>query len=126
MLVKALRLWNKDVKLTADELRAQTPMVGWLRYDAGPYGGRDGRGAMTCLLMPRDANLTEPLVQLYSARIKIDKQGIRIRGEEDEWRRKERTSYKQVLWCWPYDGVEVHTYYAPPRGYETAGRRALA
>ena len=93
MLVKALRLWDKDVKLTAAQLRLQAPMVGRLRYEDSQYVGRDGRGPRKCLLMPADPNNTTPLCELFSARVKIDDKGIRIRGEEDEWRRKERSTY---------------------------------
>jgi len=115
MLVKALRLWHRDVKLTAEQVQAQTPLVGRLRYVASPYGGRDGRGAVQCLLMPQDRLSAEPLVQLYSARIRvIDERGLRIHGEEDEWRRKDRTAFKQVLWCWPVEGFTMEVI--PPRG----------
>ena len=109
--------------LSADELRTQQPMLGRLRYVASPYNGRDGRGALTCLLMPRDLQNTTPLVQLFSARIKvIDERGIRIVGEEDEWRRKERTSFRQVLWCWTDDPLSTIT--VAPRGDIVGGVRA--
>jgi hypothetical protein len=125
MLVKALRLFHREVKLTAAELRAQTPMVGRLRYEDSQYAGRDGRGPRKCLLMPLDLENTTPLCELFSAKMKIDEKGIRVRGEEDEWRRKERTAYKQVLWCWPHDGVEVRVEVTPPVDYSRAGRRAI-
>ena len=130
MLVKALPLWHRDVKLTADELRAQTPMVGRLRYTAAPYAGRDGRGALTYMLMPADPQKTDLLVQLFHAKLRIiDDRGIRIHGEEDEWRRKQRTSCKQVLWCWPASDADLQP--APRDPYEVedeqaAPRRALS
>lgn len=101
MLVRALRLWDKDVKLSAGQLRLQTPMIGRLRYEDSQYACRDGRGPRKCLLMPADPNITTPLCELFSARVKIDEKGIRVRGEEDQWRRKERSTYHQVLWCVP-------------------------
>ena len=76
-------------------------MIGRLRYSQNPYDGRDGRGYFRCLLMPLDKNVTDPLVQLHHALITIDHRGIRVEGKEDEWRRKERTEYDQVLWCRP-------------------------
>lgn len=42
--------------------------------------------------------------------VKIDDRGIRVRGEEDEWHRKERTTYQQVLWCMPLAEADI----APP------------
>ena len=77
-------------------------MIGRLRYEPNPFQGRDGRGAQLCLLMPLDVNITEPLVQLHHAMVKIDYRGIRVEGKEDEWRRRERTSFDQVLWCRPH------------------------
>jgi len=77
-------------------------MLGWLRFEDSYYRGSDGRGAHVCLLMPDDTTITDPLVQLYRAKIvKVEKRGILIRGEEDHWRRKERTTHMQTLWCWP-------------------------
>lgn len=101
MLVRALKLYDRDAKLTKEQLRAQAPMVGILLYEDNQYSGRDGRSSRRCLLMPPDKESTSPLCELSSARIKIDHRGIRVRGEEDEWRRKERITYQQVLWCIP-------------------------
>lgn len=112
MLVRALRLWDKDVKLSAGQLRLQTPMIGRLRYEDSQYGGQDGRGPRKCLLMPADPNDTTPLCELFSARVKIDEKGIRVRGEEDQWRRKERSTYHQVLWCVPVGHAD---FQPPPR-----------
>jgi len=70
-------------------------MVGELTY--GPH--LHGRST-SCLLMPL-AGSTDPLVQLFSCRIKIERRGILIRGEEDHWRRKHRESYQQTVWAWP-------------------------
>ena len=59
----------------------------------------------------RSSTLTAPLVQLHQAKITVDHPGIRIEGKEDEWRRKERTSYDQVLWCRPVSGDSVKVSY---------------
>ena len=76
-------------------------MVGCLRYEANPYRGSDGRGALTCLLMPVGSS-TDPHVQLFSARIRrIDARGIIIQGVEEHWQRKRHTDYPQALWAWP-------------------------
>lgn len=101
MLVRAKCLRQRDLQLSADELAAMPPMLGRLRYTPNPYQGRDGRGALTCLLMPVDPNQTDPLVQLHHATISIDHRGIRIEGKEDFYKRKERHTYDQVLWCKP-------------------------
>lgn len=118
MLVKALRLWNKDVKLTAEQLRRQTPMIGRLRYEDSQYRGHDGRGPRKCLLMPADPNSTDPLCELFSAKIKVDDKGIRVRGEEDEWRRKTRMTYRQVLWCVPASGADLQPPLRHPHDIE--------
>lgn len=102
MLVQALCLRRQGVKLTPEELRAVTPMVGTLVLDKSTYKGRDGRGDQVCLLMPT-GNSTIPHVELFSARlIRIEQRGILIGGEEDLWNRKKRTTYPQVLWAWPF------------------------
>lgn len=102
MLVRSLFLRHLGAKLTPEQLHDQTPMVGRLRFEHAYYGGRDGRGAHVCLLMPDNPQLTDPIAQLHRAKvIKIEARGVLIRGEEDHWRRKERTSYPQVLWAWP-------------------------
>ncbi len=141
MLFKALKLYHRDTKLTAAELRAQTPMIGRLRYEDSQYAGRDGRGPRKALLMPPDPNSTTPLCELHSAKVKIDDKGVRIRREEDEWRRKNPTTYQQVLWCVPLadgepkppprDPYEVEDERASIRSatypsYATAGKRARA
>jgi hypothetical protein len=118
MLVRALRLWDKDVKLTAAQLRLQRPMIGRLRYEDSQYAGRDGRGPRKCLLMPADPNNTTPLCELFSARVKNDEKGIRVRGEEDEWRRKERSTYHQVLWCVPVGDGELQPQPKHPHDVE--------
>ena len=44
----------------------------------------------------------QPLVEMFSARlVRIEARGILISGEEDEWDRKRRTSFRQTLWAWP-------------------------
>ncbi|ALV07313.1 hypothetical protein [Roseateles depolymerans] len=102
MLVRALCLRRQGVKLTPEELRAATPLVGTLILDKSTYKGRDGRGNQVCLLMPT-GNSTVPHVELFSARlIRIEQRGILIGGEEDIWKRKKRTTYPQVLWAWPF------------------------
>ena len=95
MLVKALRLRYLGHRIPSDVLKAETPMVGELTY--GPH--LHGR-SMTAMLMPV-AGSSEPLVQLYSCRIKIEKRGVLILGEEDHWRRKHRECYPQTVWAWP-------------------------
>ena len=76
MLVKALRLFDKDLRLTAAQLRAQAPLIGRLRYEDSQYAGLDGRGPRKCLLMPADPNSTTPHAELHSAKVKIDDKGI--------------------------------------------------
>jgi hypothetical protein len=56
------------------------------------------------------------------ARVKIDDKGIRVRGEEDEWHRKERTTYPQVLWCFPI--TAAHAAPAPRDPYFLDDERA--
>jgi hypothetical protein len=130
MLVEVRKLRDKDVKLTPEEVRAQRPLIGRLRYDDNEYGGRDGRGRKICLLMPVDVNVTEPLIQLVRASIKIEPRGILIRGEEEFFRRSDRYTYRQALWCKPLSdsGVQVRVT-APstlPNPYATAGKRVPA
>ena len=101
LLVKALCLRRQGLRLSADELRGVVPMLGRLRYEANPYKGQDGRGALTCLLMPVGSSI-DPQVQLFSARIRrIDARGIIIQGTEEVWNRKRHTDYPQALWAWP-------------------------
>jgi hypothetical protein len=107
MLVRALRLRHHGVRLTADELRAVEPLVGRLQYEANPTGGRDDRGALTCLLMPL-GNSVEPQLQLFHARVRrIDRRGLVIQGTEDHWVRMKRESYRQALWAWPINLAEL-------------------
>jgi len=96
MLVKALRLRQFGVKLPREMLRIEPPLVGELRYEDQPHG----RSSMVCLLMPVGGS-TDPLVQLFTCTIKIEKRGILIRGTEYVWQRKRRNSYPQALWAWP-------------------------
>ena len=51
--------------------------------------------------MPIGGSL-QPLVEMFSARlVRIEARGILVSGEEDEWNRKRRTSFRQTLWAWP-------------------------
>jgi len=101
MLVRAICLRCEGVKLTKEQLRQAVPMVGSLRYEASYYGGKHGNGAYACPLMPLTAS-TEPEVQLHHAKIiKIEARGILIQGREYRYRRKERLSFPQTIWCWP-------------------------
>ena len=95
MLIKALRLRYLGHRIPVDVLRQEQPMVGELSYDQHPH-----RRSITALLMPLGGS-TEPLVQLYVCKIKIEKRGILIRGEEGHWKRKNRESYPQTVWAWP-------------------------
>lgn len=52
MLVKALKLYDRDVKLTKVQLQAQAPMVGILRYEDAQYAGLRRAGASE---VPADA-----------------------------------------------------------------------
>lgn len=70
MLVKALRLRYLGHRIPVDVLRQETPIVGELTYEPHLHGR-----SMTAMLMPL-AGSTEPLVQLYSCRIKIEKRGV--------------------------------------------------
>lgn len=107
MLVRALCLRRQGVKLTPEELRSTTPMVGTLIMRKSVYRGRDGRGNQVCLLMPT-AKSVQPYVELFSARlIRIEERGILIAGEEDVWNRKRQTTYAQTLWAWPFLPDEI-------------------
>jgi len=101
MLVRALCLRRLGKKLSAEELKAATPLNGRLEMQASSYGGRDGRGRQVCLLLPV-CGRAEPLVELFSARLlRIETRGVLIGGEEDFWNRKVCNTYRQVLWAWP-------------------------
>jgi len=114
MLVRALCLRRDGVKLTRERLRQETPMVGSLRYEASYFGGKDGNGAYACLLMPITGT-TEPEVQLHHAKvIKVEARGILIQGQEYRYRRKERISFPQTLWCWPISPDEGSVQVAHP------------
>jgi hypothetical protein len=77
MLVKALRLRYLGHRIPVDVLRQEQPMTGELTYAVHLHGR-----SMTAMLLPLEGN-TEPLVQLYGCKIKIEQRGILIRGEED-------------------------------------------
>lgn len=101
MLVRALRLRHRGLKLSAEELKAATPLSGRLQMQDSHYNGRDGRGKQVCLLLPLSGR-AEPLVELFSARVlRIESRGVLIGGEEDFWNRKVCSTYRQVLWAWP-------------------------
>jgi len=59
--VSGLKLRIRDLEISPEEIRVTAPMVGRLRYTPSPFQGRDGRGALCCLLMPVDKNSTDPL-----------------------------------------------------------------
>jgi hypothetical protein len=84
-------------------------MAGELRYEDLPTG----QASMVCLLMPLGGS-TEPLVQLFKCRIKIERRGILIRGTEDEWQRKRREAYPQTLWAWPVPREPMTIRVIPP------------
>ena len=109
MLVKALRLRYLGQKLPKDALRQEIPLIGDLRYEDQPHG----RSSMVCLLMPVGGS-TDPLVQLFSSRIKIEKRGILICGTEYVWQRKRRDSYPQALWAWPIPPESMTMRVVPP------------
>jgi hypothetical protein len=96
MLVKALRLRYLGHRIPADVLRQAVPLVGELSYEERPHKQQ----SMSCLLMPIGGH-TEPIVQLFACRMRIEKRGLLIRGTEDVWHRKHRDSYTQTLWAWP-------------------------
>jgi len=57
---------------------------------------------------------TDPLVQLFACRIKIEKRGLLIRGTEHVWQRKRRDSYPQTLWAWPIPPEPLTIRVIPP------------
>ncbi len=66
--------------------------------------------------MPLNAEKTDPLVQLHKVRLKVvKKRGMVYVGTEDIWKRKNRESYPQALWCWPSAG-ELTARGMPARG----------
>lgn len=102
MLVRALLLRHRGVPIDPSLLRNAIPLSGELVYDRSQYEGRDGRGRMNAVLIPL-GNHTLPQVVLYSARIvKVEKSGILITGEEEEWQRKVCHKHKQTIWAWPH------------------------
>ena len=105
MLVRALCLRSDGVPLSKGQLRAAAPLVGWLSYQPSVFGGRDRKGTHTAMLMPIEG--TEPLVHLFKVRIKIERRGILISGEEEAWRRRQATYYRQTLWAWPISPDET-------------------
>src|SRR4051812_19147635 len=109
MLVSALRLRNLGRRVPVDELRMEVPMVGMLRYEDQPHG----QSSMVCLLMPV-GDSTEPLVQMFHCRIKIEKGGLLIRGTEYVWQRKRRDSYPQTVWAWPIPPEPLTIRVIPP------------
>lgn len=70
MLLKPLKLYRGEVKLTAEQLRPQESMTGVLRYADSQYGERDGR---------------VPCNELST-----DDKDIRLRSEGNKWHRKKR------------------------------------
>jgi hypothetical protein len=72
--------------------------------------------------MPADPNSTTPLAELHSAKVKIHDKGIRICGEEDEWKRKARSTYHQALWCVPASDRDLQP--APRDPYEVEDEHA--
>jgi len=109
MLVNALRLRQHGLKLPRDALRQEIPLVGELRYEDQPHG----RSSMVCLLMPAGTS-TDPLVQLFACRIRIEARGILIKGVEYVWQRKRRDSYPQALWAWPIPREPMTIRVIPP------------
>lgn len=78
MLVRALRLRRKGLRLSAAELRAEVPLVGLLQMRDSTYHGRDGRGKQVCLLMPQTGGIA-PILELFSARVlRIEERGILV------------------------------------------------
>src|SRR5262249_10841256 len=102
MLVKALPLRHLGRRLTADELQC-VPMVGNLRVEAELTRRQDRAIARMAILLPLN-NAVDPLIQLHAIRLlKVDNRGMLIAGIEEHWQRKQRTDYRQALWCWPVD-----------------------
>jgi len=60
MLVRALLLRCRGVRVAPEELRAREPMPGRLQLRASYYEGRDGRGRQVCLLMPPEVTSCRP------------------------------------------------------------------
>ena len=107
MLVQALLLRRQGRPIPASELMAAPPLVGWLRFEPDAAGRLRGRGAQRCVLMPLHLGI-DPLVQLYSARVRvIERRGVVIQGMEETWRRKQRIDFRQALWCWPVTPAEA-------------------
>ena len=102
MLVQALCLRRAGAKLSRAELRAATPLVGELHFLANEYQGRDGRGRQVCHLMPVTGAFP-PIVELFDAKVvKIEDRGVLIAGTEESWNRKQRRTFPQAVWAWPF------------------------
>lgn len=107
MLVHALCLRHRGVKIPTAELRLHTPLLGQLAFRRSPYDNRDDRGYMWCLLTPRRGDAADA-IQLYDAQVlRIEPRGILVGGFEEEWNRKQCTKHRQVLWAWPVSGENV-------------------
>jgi hypothetical protein len=109
VFVKALRLRSAGQKLSRDVLRLEVPLVGLLRYQDQPHG----RSSRVCLLMPVGGG-TDPLVQLFTCQIRIERRGILIQGTEYVWRRKHRYGCPQALWAWPIPPEPMTIRVTPP------------
>ena len=102
MLVQALCLRREGIKLSEEQLRAAKPMVGRLHLRANEYRGRDGRGRQVCLLMPV-TGAYPPVIELFDAKlVKIEDRGLLIAGTEEAWNRKQRKTFPQAIWAWPF------------------------
>jgi hypothetical protein len=88
--------------LSADELRAEVPMIGRLQYDADPHR-RDAK----LLLMPL-AGSTDACAELHSAKLrKVDKRGLLFVGVEQVFKRRQANEYAQAIWAWPVSEDDI-------------------
>jgi hypothetical protein len=107
MLVRALCLRCRGRRLPVETLRSTPPYAGRLRVEPELTRRPAPNHARMALLLPLD-NSVDPLVKLHGIRLlTINGRGLVIAGVEEQWSRKQRSDYRQALWCWPIDPSEL-------------------
>ena len=123
MLVKILLLRRTGHRLSADDVRAQPALVGWIRLFTEPGLGASRTDRVAVLQMPGGRS-----AELYDAQLtQWDGRGMILGGEERVPARgtgRKFDRFKQAWWCRPIDGADSVTRkaelnYEPPQ--EDAG-----
>lgn len=112
MLVGLVRLRAGGVKLTAEQVKRQTPTIGRLQTCAEPEARLARRSDQAALLLPPgDSHV--PLAELHAVRVRVVDRGLIVSGTEVTFRRKIKTEHAQSWWCWPIDRAEYARSLAP-------------